>query len=133
MRGFGDNQAGPRDIGIPGVAVGTGFPIGGDALLIRTEGVDFAGLHFQVVAHFVPSLGLVTDRFKNRDAKPPYLEFNLPRRNGTSMEREREMKLPVGFKFGGAAAGIRGINSIAPSTKKSSPPAFVGSLEKMLP
>ncbi len=47
MRGFGDNQAGPRDIGTasetPGVATSTptGFPIGGGALLFNTFELRF--------------------------------------------------------------------------------------------
>jgi outer membrane protein assembly complex protein YaeT len=47
MRGFGDNQAGPRDIGtvdeLPGtpIAVPTGFPIGGNAQLFNTFELRF--------------------------------------------------------------------------------------------
>ncbi len=47
MRGFGDNQAGPRDIGtlseLPGTPVTppTGFPIGGDALFFNTFELRF--------------------------------------------------------------------------------------------
>jgi outer membrane protein assembly complex protein YaeT len=47
MRGFGDNQAGPRDIGTatetPGMATGTptGFPIGGNALFFNTFELRF--------------------------------------------------------------------------------------------
>ena len=47
MRGFGDNQAGPRDIGtlteMPGTPVSTptGFPIGGNALLFNTLELRF--------------------------------------------------------------------------------------------
>jgi outer membrane protein assembly factor BamA len=47
MRGFGDNQAGPRDIGtlseLPGnpVTPPTGFPIGGDALFFNTFELRF--------------------------------------------------------------------------------------------
>jgi outer membrane protein insertion porin family len=47
MRGFGDNQAGPRDIGtlseLPGnpVSPPTGFPIGGDALFFNTFELRF--------------------------------------------------------------------------------------------
>ena len=47
MRGFGDNQAGPRDIGttneLPGTpsSVPTGFPIGGNALLFNTFELRF--------------------------------------------------------------------------------------------
>jgi outer membrane protein assembly factor BamA len=46
MRGFGDNQAGPRDIGIvssvPGMNTqATGFPIGGNALFFNTFELRF--------------------------------------------------------------------------------------------
>ena len=47
MRGFGDNQAGPRDIGVPDApprspeSVATGFPIGGNALLFNTFELRF--------------------------------------------------------------------------------------------
>ncbi len=51
MRGFGDNQAGPRDIGtlneLPGVATNTptGFPIGGNALFFNTFELRFPLLY----------------------------------------------------------------------------------------
>jgi outer membrane protein insertion porin family len=47
MRGFGDNQAGPRDVGttteMPGTpsSIPTGFPIGGNALLFNTFELRF--------------------------------------------------------------------------------------------
>jgi outer membrane protein assembly complex protein YaeT len=46
MRGFGDNQAGPRDIGVPALpdtpaSIPTGFPIGGNALLFNTFELRF--------------------------------------------------------------------------------------------
>jgi outer membrane protein insertion porin family len=46
MRGFGDNQAGPRDIGIPSSVPGvytqaTGFPVGGNALFFNTFELRF--------------------------------------------------------------------------------------------
>ena len=47
MRGFGDNQAGPRDIGTPNAppgspsSIATGFPIGGNALFFNTFELRF--------------------------------------------------------------------------------------------
>ncbi len=50
MRGFGDNQAGPRDIGTPNELPGpatnpTGFPIGGNALFFNTFELRFPLLY----------------------------------------------------------------------------------------
>ena len=73
MRGFGDNQAGPRDIGtateLPGVATSTptGFPIGGNALFFNTFelrfpllGPNITGVFFQDTGNIYTSLGDVS-------------------------------------------------------------------------
>ena len=69
MRGFGDNQAGPRDIGTttemgnPGVNA-TGFPIGGNALFFNTFelrfpllGPNITGVFFHDMGNIYTSLG----------------------------------------------------------------------------
>jgi outer membrane protein insertion porin family len=71
MRGFGDNQAGPRDIGTPiGGATdphATGFPIGGNALFFNTFelrfpllGPNVSGVFFHDMGNIYSSLSKVS-------------------------------------------------------------------------
>jgi outer membrane protein assembly factor BamA len=72
MRGFGDNQAGPRDIGTlseMGVPTtnATGFPIGGNALFFNTFelrfpllGPNISGVFFHDMGNIYTSLGDVS-------------------------------------------------------------------------
>ncbi len=72
MRGFGDNQAGPRDIGTTsetgaGAANATGFPIGGNALFFNTFelrfpllGPNISGVFFHDMGNIYTSLGDVS-------------------------------------------------------------------------
>jgi outer membrane protein assembly complex protein YaeT len=76
MRGFGDNQAGPRDIGTAtetGTASGsaTGFPIGGNALFFNTFelrfpllGSNISGVIFHDMGNIYTSLSDVSLAFK---------------------------------------------------------------------
>ncbi|MBV9300864.1 MAG: BamA/TamA family outer membrane protein [Acidobacteriaceae bacterium] len=63
MRGFGDNQAGPRDIGtlseLPGTPVTppTGFPIGGDAIFFNTFELRFPLLGPNISGVFFHDMG----------------------------------------------------------------------------
>jgi outer membrane protein insertion porin family len=62
MRGFGDNQAGPRDIGIVSPLPGqssqaTGFPIGGNALFFNTFELRFPLLGPNVSGVFFHDMG----------------------------------------------------------------------------
>jgi outer membrane protein insertion porin family len=69
MRGFGDNQAGPRDIGTATEtgtpsATATGFPIGGNALFFNTFelrfpllGPNISGVFFHDMGNIYTSLG----------------------------------------------------------------------------
>ncbi len=71
MRGFGDNQAGPRDIGtatqLPGTvdpnAKPTGFPIGGNALLFNTFELRFPLLGPNVSGVFFHDVGNIYTSF----------------------------------------------------------------------
>ncbi|MDQ2773982.1 MAG: BamA/TamA family outer membrane protein [Acidobacteriota bacterium] len=68
MRGFGDNQAGPRDIGTanesPGTATSTptGFPIGGDALFFNTVELRFPLLGPNISGVFFEDMGNIYSR-----------------------------------------------------------------------
>jgi outer membrane protein insertion porin family len=64
MRGFGDNQAGPRDIGSPGV-VGTGFPIGGDALFFNNVELRFPLLGANISGVFFEDMGNIYTRLSD--------------------------------------------------------------------
>lgn len=76
MRGFGDNQAGPRDIGTatemgnPSVNA-TGFPIGGNALFFNTFelrfpllGPNISGVFFHDMGNIYTTLGDMTLAYK---------------------------------------------------------------------
>jgi outer membrane protein insertion porin family len=69
MRGFGDNQAGPRDIGtanqLPGPisSTPTGFPIGGNALLFNTLEFRFPLLGPNISGVFFHDMGNIYTNF----------------------------------------------------------------------
>jgi outer membrane protein insertion porin family len=69
MRGFGDNQAGPRDIGtvneMPGTpaSVATGFPIGGNALLFNTFELRFPLLGPNITGVLFHDMGNIYTNF----------------------------------------------------------------------
>ncbi len=76
MRGFGDNQAGPRDIGTvtetgAPTTTATGFPIGGNALFFNTFelrfpllGPNISGVFFHDMGNIYTSLGDVSLAYK---------------------------------------------------------------------
>ncbi len=79
MRGFGENQAGPRDIGM---AVGvngtptqaTGFPLGGNALLFHSTelrfpllGDNIGGVLFHDMGNIYSSIGALSLRFTQKN------------------------------------------------------------------
>ncbi|MBV8831294.1 MAG: BamA/TamA family outer membrane protein [Acidobacteriaceae bacterium] len=85
MRGFGDNQAGPRDIGTPNelpgeqTATPTGFPIGGNALLFNTFelrfpllGPNISGVFFHDMGNIYTTPGAITLRYR----QPSEQDFN---------------------------------------------------------
>ncbi len=71
MRGFGDNQAGPRDIGTvsesPGTAgsLPTGFPIGGDALFFNNVELRFPLLGPNITGVFFEDMGNIYTRLSD--------------------------------------------------------------------
>jgi outer membrane protein insertion porin family len=71
MRGFGDNQAGPRDIGtpteLPGIATvpPTGFPIGGNALFFNNVELRFPLLGSSVSGVLFEDMGNIYTNFGN--------------------------------------------------------------------
>lgn len=90
-RGFGDNQAGPRDIGtpteLPGAvganAAPTGFPIGGNALFFNTLelrfpllGPNISGVLFEDMGNIYTTLNDVSFAFKQPSTSPSYQNFN---------------------------------------------------------
>lgn len=88
MRGFGDNQAGPRDIGtssqLPGppTTTPTGFPIGGNALFFNTVelrfpllGPNISGVLFEDMGNIYTSFGDISLAYR----QPSVVTFpNLP-------------------------------------------------------
>ena len=76
MRGFGDNQAGPRDVGTPTEtgapsSTATGFPIGGNALFFNTFelrfpllGPNISGVFFHDMGNIYTSLSNISLGFK---------------------------------------------------------------------
>jgi outer membrane protein insertion porin family len=84
MRGFGDNQAGPRDIGTaneePGPAtIATGFPIGGNALLFNTFELRFPLLGPNITGVLFHDMGNIYSTFSNislRYHQPSNQNFN---------------------------------------------------------
>jgi len=71
MRGFGDNQAGPRDIGtatetgIPSTTSATGFPIGGNALFFNTFELRFPLLGPNISGVFFHDMGNIYTKFSD--------------------------------------------------------------------
>ena len=68
MRGFGDNQAGPRDIGNAAetgapTTSATGFPIGGNALFFNTFELRFPLLGPNISGVFFHDMGNIYDKF----------------------------------------------------------------------
>jgi len=70
MRGFGDNQAGPRDIGTATVGA-TGFPIGGNGLFFNTFelrfpllGPNISGVVFHDMGNIYPSFSDISLRYR---------------------------------------------------------------------
>jgi outer membrane protein assembly complex protein YaeT len=84
MRGFGDNQAGPRDIGTSTetgnpASNATGFPIGGDALFFNTFelrfpllGPNISGVIFHDMGNIYTNLSSISLAYK----QPGYGNFN---------------------------------------------------------
>lgn len=80
MRGFGSNQAGPRDIGTanqaPGAAnpLATGFPIGGNGLLFNNielrfplAGPNITGVLFHDLGNIYTNFGDISLRYRQRN------------------------------------------------------------------
>jgi outer membrane protein insertion porin family len=80
MRGFGDNQAGPRDIGTPTEQPGTptnqatGFPIGGNGLLFNTFelrfpllGANISGVLFEDMGNVYTSFSDISLRYRQKN------------------------------------------------------------------
>lgn len=71
MRGFGDNQAGPRDIGtateLPGptTTAPTGFPIGGNGLLFNTVELRFPLLYPNLTGVLFHDMGNIYTNFRD--------------------------------------------------------------------
>jgi outer membrane protein assembly complex protein YaeT len=70
MRGFGDNQAGPRDIGTPAEmgppsSTATGFPIGGNALFFNTLELRFPLLGTNISGVFFHDMGNIYTSFRD--------------------------------------------------------------------
>lgn len=66
MRGFGYNQAGPRDNGIPGQPqTATGFPLGGNALFFNNLELRFPLLGPNISGVFFEDMGNVYDTFSD--------------------------------------------------------------------
>lgn len=89
MRGFGDNQAGPRDIGTatetPGqqIATPTGFPIGGDAVFFNTFELRFplifpnlTGVIFHDTGNVYSTFGNISLAYHQPSTNPLYQNFN---------------------------------------------------------
>ena len=80
MRGFGDNQAGPRDIGTPNELPGqatttpTGFPIGGNGLFFNNvelrfplAGPNISGVFFHDMGNIYTSFSDISLRYSQRN------------------------------------------------------------------
>lgn len=70
MRGFGDNQAGPRDIGTPAspgvpAAVATGFPIGGNGLFFNNLELRFPLLGPNISGVLFHDMGNIYSNFSD--------------------------------------------------------------------
>jgi outer membrane protein insertion porin family len=79
MRGFGENQAGPRDIGTPAgpdasATPPTGFPLGGNALFFHSTelrfpllGDNIGGVFFHDMGNIYSSIGSMSLRFTQKN------------------------------------------------------------------
>jgi outer membrane protein insertion porin family len=79
MRGFGENQAGPRDIGTPAgpdapATPPTGFPLGGNALFFHSTelrfpllGDNIGGVFFHDIGNIYSNIGSMSLRFTQRN------------------------------------------------------------------
>jgi outer membrane protein assembly factor BamA len=79
MRGFGENQAGPRDIGTPAgpdasATPPTGFPLGGNALFFHSTelrfpllGDNIGGVFFHDIGNIYSSIGSMSLRFTQKN------------------------------------------------------------------
>jgi outer membrane protein assembly factor BamA len=79
LRAFPENQAGPRDTGSPAAPGGTqteptGFPLGGDAVLINNLelrfpliGQNIGGVLFHDMGNIYESLSSISFRYRQRD------------------------------------------------------------------
>jgi outer membrane protein assembly factor BamA len=79
MRGFGENQAGPRDIGMAAGANGTetqptGFPLGGNALFFHSTelrfpllGDNIGGVFFHDMGNIYTGIGSMSLRFTQKN------------------------------------------------------------------
>ncbi len=89
MRGFGDNQAGPRDIGTmsetPGrpTSTPTGFPIGGDALFFNTVELRFpllfpnlSGVVFHDMGNIYSTFSNISLAYRQPSTGIPYQNFD---------------------------------------------------------
>jgi outer membrane protein insertion porin family len=89
MRGFGDNQAGPRDIGTasetpgPQIAAPTGFPIGGDAVFFNTVELRFplifpnlTGVIFHDTGNVYSTFSNISFAYKQPSTNPSYQNFD---------------------------------------------------------
>lgn len=85
MRGFGDNQAGPRDIGtaneLPGppTSTPTGFPIGGNALFFNTVELRFPLLGENISGVLFEDMGNIYTTFNQLSFayhQPSYQDLN---------------------------------------------------------
>ncbi len=70
MRGFGDNQAGPRDTGVPAgpgaeASPATGFPVGGDGLFFNTFELRFPLLYPNLSGVVFHDMGNIYSNFSN--------------------------------------------------------------------
>ncbi len=86
MRGFGDNQAGPRDTGnpselptVPATPSATGFPIGGNGLFFNTAELRFPLLYPNLSGVFFHDMGNIYNTFSSislRYHQSRYEDFN---------------------------------------------------------
>ena len=79
IRGFPENQAGPRDIGMPAAPGGlasapTGFPLGGNALFFNSAelrfplfGENIGGVFFHDMGNIFDRIGDISFRFKQKN------------------------------------------------------------------
>jgi outer membrane protein assembly complex protein YaeT len=78
MRGFGYNQAGPRDIGTP-TAPATGYPLGGNALFFNTFELRFPLTGPNLSGVLFHDMGNVFSSFNN-------ISFNFHQKNNTDFD-----------------------------------------------